>query len=57
MCRSGYSQSQREEVLKEGLEGYSRMKWRQRVMRRRINRPKGEGARERATRKLLGPTS
>ena len=57
MARSGYSESQRKEVLDSGLEGYAVMRWRQRVMGRRVNRPRGEGAEGRAAKRLAGATS
>ena len=57
LARSGYSEGQRKKVLYAGMEGYSRMKWRQRIQGRRVNRPRGYGASERAAKKLLGKTN
>ena len=54
---SGYSQAQREDILLSGMEGYSRMTWRERIQSRRINKPKGEGRERRAARKLVAKSS
>ena len=54
MKTSGYSEGQRREALYAGMMGYCRMRLRERLTGRKVNRPREEGEEERRTRKVLG---
>ena len=57
MRRSAYDQDQRLEVLYAGTLGYCRMMYRERVLGRRINRPREEGEEERKMWKIVGDST